>query len=49
MGFPAEKKKTSVEIRHMHARHEEIRRDSWGPSRRPLHMCRQTSTQFGQI
>ena len=33
----------------MHARHEEIRRHYWGPSRRPLHMCRQTSTEFGQI
>ena len=28
MGFPAERT-TSVEIRHMHARHEEIRRHSW--------------------
>ena len=33
MGFPAERT-TSIEIRHMHGRHEEIRRHSCGPSRR---------------
>ena len=47
VGFPAERT-TNVEIRHTHARHEEIRHHPCGPSQ-PVHMCRQTSTQFGLI
>ena len=48
MGFPLERT-TNIEIRHTRARHEEIRHHPCGPSRQPVHMCRQTSTQFGQI
>ena len=42
VGFPAERT-TSVEIRHTHARHEEIRHHPCGPSRQLVHMCRQTT------
>ena len=38
-----------IEIRHIHAQHEEIRHHLCGPSRWPLHLCRQTSTKFGPI
>ena len=48
VGFPAERT-TSVEIRHTHACHEELRHHPCGPSSQPVHMCWQTSAQFGRM